>query len=229
MTAIQKIHSRSRNAEVNETAEGLIINFEKHDFSADAYLSELFPKLKQENQALTTAIKASGVSSRQSFCDEERDRAGKALFLCVNAACELPDENISQAAQSVNKILDKYTPAIFRTGYDEETTLVRSLLEELNSLNAEVTAVPQLALHVDHLKQRQADFDVAKDEYVKAQVNEKTSRSASKLKTEIVNLLNKNIIPYLNTMNKVNSAVYGNFALVCAELIERNNQRVKRR
>ncbi len=229
MTTISKINAISRNAEVNEVAEAFIVAFGKQDFSADHYLTEVFASLRQGNAELTTAIKASGAISRQNLCDEERDRAGRALFLCTNAACELPDPAIAQSAAAVSTVLDKYGLSMFRSSYDEETTLIRSLLEELGELADEVQAVPQLLLHLNHLKQRQDDFDKAKEEYVKSQAEGKAIRSASKVRVEIMDLLNKNLIPYLNTMNKVTPAVYGSFVALCAELATRNNQRVKRR
>ncbi len=229
MTTISKISTRSRNADVNETAESLIAAFEKHDFSADVYATASFGRLKQENASLTTGIKVGGVYSRQALCDEARDNAGRGLFLCVNAAELLPDESISSAAFAIGRILDKYTTGIFKESYDEETAHIRSLLEELTAGSEEVKRVPQLELHVQHLARRQGEFDAAKEEFVNAQVDEKSIPSASKVRAEIVNLLNKNIIPYLNTMARVNPDVYGGFATICAELINRNNQRVKRR
>ena len=53
--------------------------------------------------------------------------------------------------------------------------------------------------------------------------------SASKLKKEGIAAINNNLVGYMNTMTKVNPATYEATAKTMAELIDKNNELVKRR
>ncbi len=229
MLTISNISTRSRNAEVNETAASILAEFKKGDFSADDYLTTLCTEAEDENEELTLAIAATRASSQQGTADEGRDTAASGLFWCAEAAEVLPDTVISNAARAVNEQLEKYTMSILRLSYDEETSMIRSLLKDLEAIDEDVKKVPQLELHVEHLKQCQIAFDKAKDSYVEAQKAGKLTRSAHKIKVAVLELVNGKIIPYLNTMAQVNPEAYSSFADTCAELVGRNNQRVNRR
>lgn len=229
MKTIGKIIYNSYSEEVNETVDAFIAEAEKHDFSADSYLSGVLATLKKENARLTTAIRASKASSEKSYFDEQRDLAGKGLFFCANAACLLPNEEVLKPALVIQKLLDRYTPSIFKANYDKETAFINSLLEDLAALETEVNAVPQLGLHVEHLKQTQNNFIKARNQYTDAKIEEKTLLSAYQQRQVVRKWMNDKVIPYLNLMDTFNAEVYGTVVAKCAELVAENNIRVKRR
>ncbi|PKQ65409.1 hypothetical protein BZG01_13215 [Labilibaculum manganireducens] len=79
-----------------------------------------------------------------------------------------------------------------------------------------------------------AGFDQKHSRFrVKPQLHAKSVKkdlaSASRLKRESIKEINENLVGYINTMVKVNPATYEATAKTMAELIDKNNELVKRR
>ena len=75
----------------------------------------------------------------------------------------------------------------------------------------------------------QKDFADVAIKQAELKSEKKDLASASQLKKESIVEINTNLVGYMNTMAKVKPATYEAIAKTIAELIDRNNELVKRR
>jgi hypothetical protein len=231
MTLIKKISSISRNGDTSTLLDLILKAFDKSDWSADTYITPIIARTSANNTAMTEALKRLNAYSQMAEQDNVRDIAIRALFKLVEGYIYIPIAEIKEAALVLNNILEHYGLSILNEDYAEESADTKSLLNDLSKPDvllaiAKLQGVAQTITTVDTA---QKDFDNLALQQAEGESVKKDLASASQLKKELIVDINNNLVGYMNTMAKVNPTVYEATAKTIAELIEKNNELVKRR
>ena len=143
----------------------------------------------------------------------------------------MPVVEVKEAALVVNSILNHYGLNIRNDDHAGESAEIRSVLNDLSKAEI-VTAIDKLqgvADIVTSLTNAQNDFEAVALQQAEGEVAKKELATASKLKKAAIKEINDNMVGYMNTMAKVKPDTYAATAQTIAELIENNNELVKRR
>ena len=228
---LEKLIYASRTTEVNAVGTRMIGAYQSSELGTDAHLTEMFNSLTALSAKLTTAINRSKAESTLEEYDAKRDDNVRSLLYLLNGLLHHPDENIQNAAEAVKSVFDKYGLGIIGESYATESSLVASLLEDLSApdLQESIALLPVCAEIIAALQTAQDQFETVRIAYEKEKGEESIKESATAIKKEVVNLVNNKIVVYLRAMETVDEPVYGNFTRTVAEIIDDNNEVVKRR
>tara|TARA_R110001583_G_scaffold48974_2_gene153437 strand:- start:287 stop:1021 length:735 start_codon:yes stop_codon:yes gene_type:complete len=233
MALIKKITPSSRNGDMSLFLTLVLKAFEKNDWSADLYLTSLINSATATNKLMLEAMDRLVIYSQMADKDHARDMAIRDLFKLVEGYTHIPITEIQDAAHVVKNELDLYGLGIVNKDNAEESAELETLLNALRKPDIAAAAtllqgVPETITVVDTTEQdfknlilQQAEDD---GESVKNDL-----ATASKLKKEAIKEVNTNMVGYLNAMAKVNPTTYADIAHTIAELIDNNNELVKRR
>lgn len=231
MTFIKKISTSSRNGDISALLTLILKAFAKYDWSANIYLSPIIAKISAANTALIEALKRLIVYSQMAEKDDVRDMAIKSLFKLVEGYVYIPIVEMQEAAVVVNNVLEQYGVSVQDEDYAAESADIESLLNDLAKPDvliaiAKLQGVPETITSLDAA---QKDFENLALQQAEGESVKKDLTSASKLKREIIAEINNSLVGYVNTMAKVNPPVFEATAKTIAELIDKNNELVKRR
>lgn len=196
--------------------------------SADAYLKEVFAEIERISASITTAIKADKTASTLDEADTRRDEIIRQLTAAIAGYAALPIPAFKTAAETLTAITAKYK-GITGASYAQESSLISSLLEDLNADSAKeaVSALQGVGDLVTSLETAQDKFNKANDAYNAAGANK--GESATSLKKPLLSAINDKLVPYLTAMNLANKASYGDFASKVENEITRANAVVTKR
>jgi len=228
---IDNLKSTSRVTEVDAVSMRMLGAYQTTSLSSDPHLSTMFTELESLSAALTAAINRSKAESDLEEKDEARDTQIRALYYLVMGFLHHPDSAIQQAAQTVNKVFEKYGVSITGESYATESSLIASLLDELSKQKIQdaIALLPGCADVITALQAAQQAFEAARITYEQEKAQESTQASATKQKPELVALINDKIVVYLRAMEVVDEETYGAFARTIATIIAENNEVVKKR
>jgi hypothetical protein len=231
MALIKKIRTISRNGDTSILLDLILKAFDKNDWSEDTYVTPIIARTRANNTQLIEALKRLKAYSQMAEKDDVRDMAIRALFKLVEGYIYIPIAEMKEAALFVNTILKNYSLGILNEDYAEESADTKSLLNDLSKPDvllaiAKLQGVAQTITTVDTA---QKDFDNLALQQAEGESVKKDLASASQLKKELIVDINNNLVGYMNTMAKVKPAVYEATAKTIAELIDKNNELVKRR
>jgi hypothetical protein len=228
---IDNLKSTSRVTEVDAVSMRMLGAYQTTSLSSDPHLSTMFTELESLSAALTAAINRSKAESDLEEKDEARDTQIRALYYLVMGFLHHPDAAIQQAAQTVDKVFEKYGVSITGESYATESSLIASLLNDLSKQKAQdaIALLPGCADVITALQAAQQAFEAARITYEQEKAQESTQASATKQKPELVALINDKIVVYLRAMEVVDVETYGAFARTIATIIAENNEVVKKR
>ena len=231
MALIKKIKTTSRNGDISALLTLILKAFVKNDWSSDIYLTPIIAKISAVNTSLITALRRLKVYSQLAEKDDVRDMAIKALFKLVEGYVYIPVAEMKEAALVVNNVLEQYGMSIQNEDYTAESANIESLLNDLAKPDvvAAIANLQGVAETIAILDADQQDFENLALQQAESESVKKDLASASKLKTEAVAEINDKLMGYMNTMAKVNPDTYEATAKIIAELIDKNNELVKRR
>ncbi len=228
---IDNLKSTSRVTEVDAVSMRMLGAYQTTSLSSDPHLSTMFTELESLSAALTAAINRSKAESDLEEKDEARDTQIRALYYLVMGFLHHPDAAIQQAAQTVDKVFEKYGVSITGESYATESSLIASLLNDLSKQKIQdaIALLPGCADVITALQAAQQAFEAARITYEQEKAQESTQASATKQKPELVALINDKIVVYLRAMEVVDVETYGAFARTIATIIAENNEVVKKR
>ena len=231
MALIKKISSTSRNGDTSTLVDLVLKAFDNNDWSTDTYLTPIILRTRPKNTQMVEALKRLKAYSQMAEKDDERDEAIRSLFKLVEGYVHIPIEEMSQAATFVNTILKNYSLSIVKEDYAEESADTKSLLNDLSKPDAllAIAKLQGVAQTITSVDMAQKGFDNLALQQAEGESVKKDLASASQLKKELIIDINNNLLGYMNTMAKVNPATYEATAKTIAELIDNNNELVKRR
>ena len=228
---ISKLISQSRVTEVDAASMRMIGAYKNTSLSSDSHLSSMFAELETATANLSAAIKRTKAESDLEVKDEARDGQVRALYYLIQGFMYHPDTAIKAAANTVDKVFEKYGVKITGESYSTESAMITSLLGDLSE-EALLDAIAQLsgcAETVSALRAAQSDFETARVAYEEEKAHEGTELNATTVKKEVLKIINEQIVVYLRAMETVDKTTYGAFALTIAQIIAANNEVVKKR
>ena len=192
---------------------------------------KIFSPLEAKSVLLSAAINCIKEKSEQKTNDESRDDKIDGLYYLLMSFSHHPDLDIRNAALSLLDTFDHYGLEMKDESYSSESSLINSLLGDYAKPKAQsnIALVPQCAEYIAALQAAQTIFENTRLSFEEARAEEGTMENASALKKEVVEIINKKLVPYLNVMEQLDDATYGAFARTLAEIIANNNEVVKKR
>lgn len=198
------------------------------DVGGDGYLKDTFAEVEALSASLTTAIKADKASSKLDVADSRRDEIIRQLNAALTGYANVPIPAFQAAATPLLAIMAKYK-GITTESYARESSLIKSLLEDLSSDDAKtaIASLQGIGELVSALTVAQNEFDQANDAFNTA--TSLKTESASSLKKPLLTLINDRIVPYLSAMKLAKPGIYGDFVSKVDNEINRANQAVTKR
>ncbi|MCK3684977.1 DUF6261 family protein [Maribellus sp. YY47] len=229
--SIQPLIANSRTTEVDGVATQVIRGYDTNPLNFDPNMEYIIGELKPASVLLSGAIRRMKEKSEAKAYDENRDDKIDALYYLLLGFSHHPDQAIRTAALYLLDIFNNYGLEMKVESLTRESSLINSLLADLGKPKAvsNIALLPQCDTYVAALQTAQTDFEANRLSYEEAQGEEGTLENASLLKTQVVELVNKKLVPYLNVMEQINNAAYGTYARTVAEIIAANNEVVKKR
>nr|WP_321452337.1 DUF6261 family protein [uncultured Carboxylicivirga sp.] len=228
---IQKIISSTKNTETDAISNGIIDAYQSSGLDTDAYLTALFAKIVPLSNELTGAIRRTKKESELQEKDVVRDNAIRAFYYIVTGLSYHHDLAVRQASLQIMNVFDKYGLKIISESYATESSLINSLLMDLASDdNKAAIALLGMAMSmVDGIKAAQDDFEQTEIAYRQQQGQEATYENASGVKSQLIKIINNELIVYLRAMEAVAEDTYGDLCRTVAKIIAENNEVVKKR
>jgi hypothetical protein len=191
----------------------------------------MFSALEPLSVSLSGSINRITAESNLEEKDEERDEPLCSLFYLVAGFLHHPDATIRAAAEKVNAVIERYGMGITKESYAVESSLVSSMLKDLAQpkLQDAIALLSGCAEIIAALQLAQTAFETARIAYEEEKADDSTQQSASEIKVEVLELVNKKIVVYLRAMEVVDVETFGAFARTVAEIIADNNQAVRKR
>jgi hypothetical protein len=231
MAMIKKISTSSRNGDTSALFTLMLTTFAKSDWSADLYLTPVLISTKARSTTLTLAIRRLKAYSQMAEKDEVRDTQVRDLFKLVEGYTHISIAELKEAALLVYSILVQYGLGIIHEDYAEESADIDSLLIDLSQADIliAIAKLQGVAETIAALNVAQKGFENLAVQQAEGDSVKKDLASASKLKKEIIAEFNGNLMGYMNTMAMVKPEIYEATTKTIAELIDNNNELVKRR
>lgn len=228
---IQLLMSGSRNTEVDGTTTQIIKGYNATTLNTDANLEKIMNPLKAKSELFSAAIRRLKEKSVQKTNDEIRDEKVTGLYYLLLSFSHNPNEVIKNAAIYLLEIFEQYGLKMKEESYTSESSLIKSLLKDYakSKAQAEIALVPQCAEYIAALQTAQDNFEANRLSYETAQAEEGTQENATEMKKEVVELINGQLVPYLNVMAQLDDGTYGPFTRTVAKIIAANNEVVKKR
>lgn len=227
---IEKLISSSRTTEVDAVSFRFIGAYENTTIS-DEFLDITFESLAGKSQELTLAIRRSKTESELEIKDEVRDAKLRAIHYLLLGLLHHPSLEVKAAAEEVEQVFDNYGLSIVNESYASESSLISSLLADLAKpdLLAAITVLTGCAEIIAALAEAQGDFEETRIAYETEKAKEGILENATAIKKEVVTIVNEKLVVYLRAMLQANGGVYGDFARTIAQMINDNNEVVKKR
>jgi hypothetical protein len=222
---------RSYNTEVDGSITRILNAYQNSGVKTYSDLAKIFEPLQNKSVLLSAAINRLKVKSEQQTKDEVRDEKITGLYYLLVSFSHHPDAEIRQAALNLLDIFDKYGLDMKNESYTTESSLVNSLLSDYSApkQQADIALIPQCAEYISALQTAQTDFENTRVTFETARAEEGTLENATGIKKELIHIINKQLVPYLNVMAQLNESVFGAFARTVEEIISDNNEVVKKR
>lgn len=231
MVSVNKLISNCRTTEVDSVSDNIIAQYNKNDWSSDTHLTGIFDLLKPASDKLTSAINRIKAESDLEEKDEQRDNKVRAVYYLIMGFMHHPDPAIKSAAQQVDGVFEHYGVNIVSDSYATESSLIESLLEDFGEADIQtaIAALPGLSDLITELRNAQTAFAEAQVLFEEEKAKEGTEESASKIKKEVVKIINDQLVVYLRAMVQVDQAKYEEFTTTVAQIIDDMNVIVRKR
>lgn len=229
---LKKLVIGCRVSEAAAVVKEIIDNFDTqkelaNDSNLDGMVNELRPLLQQLIDVINSHKTSSELASKHAI------RAGliRKISSVIDGYTNVPVEKISSAANVIKTVFDQFGVSIIHESYAVSSILVHSLLQkfEETSIMAYCKALVGLEQLILSLKDAQTDFDLTQADYDDALIMAKECDSASKIKNQLIPLLNTRLVGYMGSMKAFDTDKYGNFANHVEKSITKINDAVKRR
>lgn len=222
---------RSRVTETSAGSTRVIGAFKTTSLDTDPYLASMFSALEPLSTKLSAAINHIKPDSTLEEADDNRDDKGRGTFYLVSGLCHHPSKKIKEAAQKVEALFNEYGFSMFSENYATESALLISLLLELAKpeMQEAIAVIPGAADMVVELQEAQDYFEQTRIAWEQEKAEDGTKLNATELKSEVLDIINGKIVVYMRAMEIVAPDTHAAFARTLAEIINDNNEVVKKR
>jgi hypothetical protein len=228
---IEKIKVNSRITEIHGTARTLSTSYQQSGLTADPFLMGIFAKLDPKTTELGEAIDRSKAESILAEKDDVRDEAVRAVGYLVQGYLYYPKESVRNAAIAVKAVFDKYGFSVTKESYVSESSHIVSMLSDFAApdIVAALTELKGVDQNIASLQSAEDDFETTRAQYAEEEAEEATKVSATVLKKEVVEIINDDLVQFLRSGERFQPDMYGTFARTIDQIIDDNNEQVKKR
>jgi len=220
--------------EVNRVASTILYEIKMKEWGADNAIQGIGPRLEKENRLLTEVI--GDLRAGKYGADlQEVDTAFDKNFSCVkhfvNANRYVQDETISTNAEKLWEVIEAHKLNLHQKGYERQLSLINSLLnnfdkKEIQSAIQTLYGVPE---NIARLKKLKVDFENLFRKNIEEGATEEESIAPYLQKKVVRNILNRELLPYLNAMAAVLPEDYAELSRVIGGFVESVNTKARTR
>lgn len=229
---MENLRSTARTNEVNGTAIRILkLYAEDTAAKGDTYLKSIITSLSALSAQMTEAIKMGRAASDLDEADIARDAAVRSLFTAVEGYSVMKSATLREPAQRLLLILERYGTKMTRENYTSESSLIEALLTDLAATQP-VADMAELAGIADAAADIRTAEDAFRDKqtaYEKATAVEKNTVSPTKLKPQLITLINDDLVLHLRAKKKSDAEAYGALADAVSQAIADTNSAIKQR
>ncbi|MFV0555199.1 MAG: hypothetical protein ACK5LR_10930 [Mangrovibacterium sp.] len=230
MNNYNKISSNIRVAALNGLAAGIPQRHVEANLSEDSQTNEIVNNIATTSQLLAEALDEDALLSPLDAANKKRLQANEGLYELLKGYMKLTASSQNSLVGNVFSIVSKYRSLLAKTkGYNAITGHINSMIIELE----EPTILSRLdaALYAKGeylaLKQANQDFIDAQADYNSESAERKKRANASKLKKQLLNMINNQLVCFLNAQENLGNTSYTAFADSVAETINKENLSIK--
>lgn len=229
---MKKLITTARTTEVDSVSDKAVLLFrEAPALADDNSLKGIIDEISAVSDDITEAINRDQIYSDMEDVDAVVESDARTLKTILKGYAAMPDEELSAAAKVILDVVEKYNFKLFRESQDIQSSHVEALLMDLSADNIKEQAavLPTIPETIEKLSQSQKNFRAKNAEFLKLYADNKDALSATKLKAQLLSLINGKLNIYLTSAAMLNPEKYGNYVGEMDKAIETVNQNVKSR
>lgn len=220
--------------EVGSIASNTLNELGKKTWENDSFLTAIIEKLTPETallQKTTGTVRKSTYTIKLAETDAVFDRSYLATKQFVLANTFSVDPDHAENAQKVWNIFEAHDLQLYRLGYEKQIFRTSSLIEQLKSDEMQ-PVVDSLIGVSESLEIMENSHNILKDLFRMSMEEEAAKEkmiAPSVQKMVVCDLMNDELLPYLDVMSKVKPDVYGETTKVITQYIESVNTKNRAR
>ena len=221
---MNKLPSSAKNSDVDGFAASVVNRFDSDENAKkNTFLLEKMTALKARREEMNAAILRENVTSGLTKLDKVRSADFRAVMKFANAYMLHPDEKVQKLNEPVLKVLKKYqTQGILTANYKSKVSLFDSMKRDLEPYADNIAKIDAMAALFERMWTHEAECVAANEKYVEDKNNKPTS--ATKLRSDVLDLVNNMLVPFLSGQLVQRDADTSAFATYFAEEIERTRE-----
>jgi hypothetical protein len=228
------ILSRTDTNQVGSLAVNTVKELQKRDRSTDLYFTGVFGKLVKESTILNDAV---GIIRKKDFTEQliEKDDLFDRVFQCakqfVHASTMVLDDALAHKAEKIWLLFDAHNINLDRLGYEQQIFLTNSLLKELaKPVNrAIVDELLGVSAQIDLLELHNRNLSDLFQQSKEAEAAKANLIAPSAQKNVVRDIMNKELLPYLEVMSKANPDMFAESFDLISEFVTSINSKVRAR
>lgn len=230
----EQVLSYSDAKEINSIALNALHEIEKKDWSTDAFIHVIATNLKEQNNALSLSIgtvRSSDFTHRLAIRDEIFDKDFVCFKQFVLANTYSQDKPVAEDASWIWKIIVAHNQNLNQTGYERQISSIESLFAELDKVPVKAR-VSNLVGVADCLLKLKSSAESLKVLYRKSKEDDAAKAELippSIQKNAVRDILNNDLLPYMEIASKAKPEVYKATADVIFSYVESINIKVRAR
>lgn len=229
-----QVLSHADTNEIGSIANNALKELAKNDWSTDLYLKTIFDRLKSETDVLTAAVglvRKNDYTQQLLVQDAIFDQAfiGTKQFVFANTYSL--DKAVAGKAQTIWAIFEAHDLNLYRLGYEQQIFVTHSLLNELDKPNnkALVESLDGVSAYVAQLKTQNTALEALFQKSKEDEAAKSAIIAPSIQKNLIREILNLDLLPYIEVMSKAKPELYAANFKVISEYVESINTKVRAR
>lgn len=227
---MNKIIRAIRTAELSSVASSLLQIYSQYQMVLkDEFLDEQFTEFAKLEKQLNISIKQNRTTSSLKEKDDLRKSKLSALNSILKGYMSVPIADKSESATKLYKIFSKYGTKVNQKGFEEASGLIQSLLTDLydENLQNDIDNLDGFSIALDALNKANDEFNSTNVNYTDEISAENRKTTASELKFPTLDIVNKNIVPYLSALKNVEK--YKKISNAIEQLIDDINVKIRTR
>ncbi len=228
------ILSRADTNEIGSLAVNTLNELGKTDRSSDLYFTGVVGNLTKEADILSEVV---GIIRKKDFTEQltEADDVFDRVFNCtkqfIQASTMVLDNAKAQKAEKIWLQFDAHNINLDRLSYEQQIFLTNSLLEELAKPDnkAIIDELPGVSTQIDLLGVHNSKLSNLFQQNKEAEAAKANLIAPSTQRSVVRDIMNKDLLPYLEVMSKANPDLYAESFALISELVNSINSKVRAR
>ena len=228
------ILSRADTNEIGSLALNTLSELGKTDRSTDLYYTGVVGNLTKNASILKDVvgfIRKKDFTEQLIVADDEFDRVFNCAKQFIHASTMVLDNAKAQKAEKIWLLFDAHDINLDRLSYEQQIFLTNSLLEELAKPEnkAIIDELPGVSTQIDLLRVHNLKLSNLFQQSKEAEAAKANLIAPSTQRRVVRDIMNKDLLPYLEVMSKANPDLYAASFTLITELVNSINSKVRAR